>query len=424
MKSLATERTGKLLGETNPSWSPLGGGAEEFPVTDVTDFELPSQEDVRADLRSVFRGAIRMTLETLLEEEIREMVGGSRWARIGGRKDRRNGSYLRGLVTSMGYLAVAVPRSRESGSAIDVLGRYKRRSPEIDEAIVASYVNGVSTRKMTKVTEALADEKVDKSTVSRVTRQLEQQVEDLRRAPITEPITYLFLDGTFLDARWARKVENLAALVAYGIGPDGKRRLLAVTIGAQESEDSWAELLRQLTERGLKSVKLVIADAHAGLAAAVRHHLPEAKVQRCVVHLQRNALAQAPWRLRGRLGREVTNIFAAQSVVDAKKRLEAFRAGLGKQLPEAMATLDGGFNAATQFYAFPRAHWRRIKTTNGLERLNGEIKRRTRSVGAFPDRNSALRLITAVAIAVTNIWNQRLYVDMSAFTSTDQAKAA
>lgn len=392
-------------------------------MSDVIEFEAVPQEDIRADLRSVFLGAIRMTLETFLEEEIRGLVGTYRWARMG-RKDHRNGSYLRGLMTSMGHLDVAVPRSRASGSAADVLGRYKRRMPEIDEAIVASYVNGVSTRKMGKVTEALTGETVGKSTVSRVTRQLEQKVEDLSRSPLTEPITYLYLDGTFLDARWARRVENVAALVAYGIGPDGKRQLLAITIGAQESEASWTELLAQLTKRGLTGVKLVIADAHAGLAAAVRHHLPEAKLQRCVVHLQRNALAQTPWRLRGRLGREITNIFAAQTVAEASKRLEALRAGLGKELPEAMAILDGGFAAATQFYAFPRAHWRRIKTTNGLERLHGEIKRRTNAVGAFPDRSSALRLITAVAMAVTAIWGQRVYLDMSQLNAADQAKAA
>ena len=233
-------------------------------MDEVSDFEALSQEEVRGDLRQVFLGAIRMTLETLLEEEVRGMIGASRWARIGGRKDHRNGSYLRGLITSMGYLGVEVPRTRESGSAADVLGRYKRRMPEIDGAIVTAYVNGVSTRKMGKVTEALAGEQVGKSTVSRITRQLEQQVEELRRAPILEPITYLYLDGTFLDARWARKVENVAALVAYGIGPDGKRRLLGITIGAQESEESWTVLLRQLTQRGLNGVKLVIADAHAG----------------------------------------------------------------------------------------------------------------------------------------------------------------
>ena len=157
-------------------------------MSDVTELEPPSQEEVRADLRSMFLGAIRLTLETFLEEEIRGLVGAYRWARMG-RKDHRNGSYLRGLMTSMGHLEVEVPRSRKNGSAAGVLGRYQRRMPEIDEAIIASYVNGVSTRKMGKVTEALTGEQVGKSTVSRVTRALEQQVDDLRRAPITEAIT-------------------------------------------------------------------------------------------------------------------------------------------------------------------------------------------------------------------------------------------
>ena len=395
-------------------------------MADVIDFEAPSQDDVQFDLRSLFLGAIRTTLEALLEDELRRLVGAGAWARMG-RKDYRNGSYLRGLVTSMGHLDIAVPRSRNSGSAAGVIGRYQRRMDEVDDAIVASYVNGVSTRKMSKVTEALMGEKVSRSTVSRVTKSLEQRVEELRRSPIYEPVPYLYLDATFLDARWARRVENVAALVAYGVGLDGRRRLLGITIGAQESEASWADLLKKLTERGLTGVMLVIADDHAGLKAAVRTHLPEARVQRCVVHLQRNALDKTPWRLRGRVGKEVSFIFAAPSVAEAKKRLEAFKAGLGAQVPEAATTVEDGFAAATQFYAFPQAHWRRIKTTNGLERLHAEVKRRIRAVGAFPDRASALRLITAVALEATASWGHREYLNMKLLKLEDekrQAKAA
>jgi transposase-like protein len=271
-------------------------------MKEVTRFEVPSEEDIRVDLRSVFLGAVRTTLEALLEEEVRRIAGNGSWARFQGSKDHRNGTYMRGLMTSLGHLDIAVPRTRHSGSAADVVGRYQRRMDEIDEGIVAAYVGGVSTRKMGAVTEALMGESVGKSTVSRVTKSLEHKVETLRSSKLNEPITYLYLDATFLDARWARKVENVAALVAYGIGPSGKRQLLAVTIGASESEDSWSDLIRQLTERGLHGVKLVIADAHGGLLAAVRHLLPEVAVQRCVVHLQRNALAKTPWRLRARLG--------------------------------------------------------------------------------------------------------------------------
>ncbi len=389
----------------------------------ATDFEAPSHEEVRTDVRALFLGAIRTTLEMLLEEEVRELVGAGRWAKALSRKDRRNGSYLRGLMTSMGHLDVSVPRTRESGSAGAVLGRYQRRTEELDDAITSAYVQGVSTRKMAKVTGALMGEKVSRSTVSRVTKSLEERVEALRKAPLTQVFPYVYLDATFLDARWARAVENVSALVAYGVGVDGHRHLLAITIGPSESQASWADLLRQLNERGLTGVKLVIADGHAGLAAAARQALPEAQLQRCTVHLTRNVLAKTPWRLRGRLGKETSALFEAENPKAAKARLEALKAGLGKQVPEAMECLEQGFAAATCFFAFPKAHWKRLRSTNGLERLNGEIKRRIDSISAFPDRASALRLITAVALEVTTLWGDRRYLDMSLLNSPE-AKAA
>ncbi|MCP3099878.1 IS256 family transposase, partial [Myxococcus sp. K15C18031901] len=230
--------------------------------------------------------------------------------------------------------------------------------------------------------------------------------------------------ATFLDARWARTVQNVSALVAYGVGEDGHRHLLAVTLGGSESQDSWLELLRQLLERGLTGVRLVIADGHAGLASAARQALPEARLQRCTVHLTRNVLAKAPWRLRSRLGKQTSAIFEAASLQDARKRLEALQDGLGRQLPEAMECLSEGFAAATCFFSFPKAHWKRLRSTNGLERLHGEVKRRIRSVGAFPDRASALRLITAVALEVTGVWDDRRYLDMSLLNSTPDTAAA
>ncbi len=395
-------------------------------MREVAELELPTQENVRTDLRSVFQGAIRVVLEVILEEVIREMVGAKKWERQAQRVDSRNGTYLRRLITSMGAVDLEVPRAREAGSAgASVFGRYKRRTQEIDDTIVSAYVHGASTRDVGQITETLMGEHVGRSTVSRVTRSLNEKVEELRKAPITGPIPYLFLDATFLDARWARKVENVSALVAYGIGLDGKRQLLAVTVGAEESEDSWSELLAQLVERGLSGVQLVVADAHAGLAKAVRHHLPEAPLQRCTVHLLRNVLAKAPQRLRARLAREVSKVFDAPSKAEARRRVEALKAGLGRQVPEALACLENGFEAATHFYAFPREHWHRIRSTNGLERLHGEIKRRTRAVGAFPDRQSALRLVTAVALQATAIWTDRRYLDMSLLKSKEEtAKAA
>ena len=375
----------------------------------------PSEEATRLDLRSRFREAVRVVLETALEETLRELVGAGRYQRVASRVDERNGSYSRELLTSHGRVELAVPRGRTSGSpAGEVLGRYQRRSAEIDDAVLAAYVQGVSTRGMDKVTEALLGERVSRSTVSRVAKQLDERVDALRKERIEGPIKYLFLDALYLDVRWARAVENVSALVAYGVGSDGHRRLLGISLGTEESEQSWSELLQQLLGRGLAGVELVISDAHAGITKAVRHLLPESRHQRCVVHLMRNVLGNVPHRLRQRVGGELSSIFAADSLKKARELLEQFKAGLGKQVPEALQTLTDGFSAATQFFAFPKAHWKRIRSNNGLERLNREIRRRTDSVGAFPDRAAALRLVTATALNATARWAARRYLDLAA----------
>ena len=196
----------------------------------MVEVERATQDELRQDLKSLFQGAIRVTLEMVLEEELKAMVGARRFERVGSRKDHRNGTYLRRLLTSLGQIDVMVPRSREGGSPADVMGRYRRRSEEVDEMMVEAYVSGVSQRKMGDVTEALLGERVGRSTVSRVAKRLDGAVEALRSAPIEGPHPYLYLDATFLDARWARKIENVSALVAYAVDSDGHRRLLAITL--------------------------------------------------------------------------------------------------------------------------------------------------------------------------------------------------
>jgi putative transposase len=374
---------------------------------------IPTQADFEFDLTARCRDAVRATIQVVLDEELERLVGAGRYEHSDQRVDVRNGGYRRRVVTTSGEVELRVGRTRNGGSATAPLGRYARRRPEIDDAITQAYVGGVSTRDMAGVTEALLDKRVERSTVSRVTRRLDDQVEALRRSPITEPMAYLYLDATFVDARWARTVENVSALVAYGIGTDGHRHLLGVHIGVQESEASWSELLAELVARGLSGVRLVIRDEHAGLMAAVRKVLPEARQQRCTVHLMRNVFSHVPRRHQKRLARELVAVLHADSFDTAKLRLQSFRARFAKQFPEAVACLERGFADATTYFAFPEEHWMRIRSTNGLERLHGEVKRRTRAIGAFPDRASALRLITAVALQVTSIWRDRIYLDMS-----------
>ena len=374
---------------------------------------VPTQENFEADLKTMFRHAIHQVLAAALEAEVEQLVGAPRGKRASERKDFRNGSYARKLLTTVGELEVDVPRTRHHGAAMGPLTRYTRRTEEIDDMIVAAYVGGVSTRKVGGVTKALLDKGVSASTVSRVTKSLEEALTELTDAKLTDEICYLYLDATFVKARFARQVEPIAALVAYGVGRDGYRKLLAVTVANAESELSWTELLQGLIARGLRGVQLVISDEHAGLANAVRRMLPEVPRQRCTVHLMRNVIAKAPRRLQKRLGNELSRIFAAESLAEAKRRMASLKQGLGAQLPEAMACLDAGFSAATQFFAFPKAHWPRLRSTNGVERLNAEIKRRTRVVGAFPDRASALRLISAVCLNIASSWAYRPYLDMT-----------
>ena len=239
-------------------------------------------------------------------------------------------------------------------------------------------------------------------------------MESLSKASIEDEMPYLFLDATFINARWARSVENVCALVAYGASKKtGKRELLAVTMEVTESKESWTELLRQLIDRGIQGVKLVIADAHQGLAKAVWKLFPEVRRQRCTVHFMRNILAKSPRRLRKRLANEVKVIFKAASLKDATKKKEAFVSIWKEELPELVMCLEKGFDAATQFYAFQKKHHKRIRTTNGIERLHLEIKRRTKNIGSFPDRKSALRLITAVALNHAKNWEARAYRDMT-----------
>lgn len=386
-------------------------------------FQRPTQADIQSNLRDLFRGAVRVVLEMCLDEAAKELVGARRYERLATRRDNLNGTYLRRILTSLGEVAVEVPRTRENGSPTEVFGRYKRRVSDVDSLITEAYVQGSSTRDVSRLTEALMGRKVSRSTVSRVTKSLEEKMDALNREPIGQETPYLFLDATYVDARWARSVENVSALVAYGVGLDGHRRLLAVTIGSEESDESWGDLISKLLDRGLSGVKLVVSDDHRGIAKAVRRLLPEAKQQRCTVHLIRNVLAKTPHRLRGRVVKAVTAVFHAGSLAEAKERLASFKAGLGAQVPEALACLEHGFDAATQFFSFPKSHWTRIHSTNGVERLHREIKRRTKAVGAFPDRESALRLITAVAIETTAIWADRRYLDMATFRARPEKEA-
>jgi putative transposase len=383
-------------------------------VVESAVVERRTQEELRADLRGVCLGAIRLVIEHVLQEEVRELVGARRFERLSQRTDVRTGTYLRRLLTSLGPLEVSVPRTRESGSACATRGRYQRRAAEVDDLIAEAYVSGVSTRTRGAVTDALLGERVGRSTVSRVTQRLADEVEALRTAPIAEPIVSLYLAATFLAARWARAVANVAALSAYGVGADGKRRLLGVTSGPEESEAGLdgvaqaahcprAQRRRARDRRRARGVGQGRPPAAARGEAAALRGAPRA--QRA--HHDAGATAgpagtpgrgDLPGPEQGR-GRHTSG----------DPRRHARCAG-----PRGARGSQTGLRGRPPVLRLPGRAPGRLRSTNGLERLHGEIKRRIRAVGAFPDRASALRLVVAVALRVTAIWDDRRYLDMTA----------
>lgn len=279
--------------------------------------------------------------------------------------------------------------------------------------IAEAYVQGVSQRDAARITEALTGQTVSKATASRVAKRLQLGLDELHAQKLEQSHPYLYLDATYVKARWAGKVESACLLVAYAVNEDGFRALLAVHIATSESYESWTEILNDLLRRGLHGVRLVISDADAALRKAVRHLFAEIPQQRCTVHLQRNIGAHIPKRIQTRVLKEVGKIFKAKTKAQALEKMKGFEQRWTKELPEAVKCLKAGFNNAAAFFEFPQAHHQRIHTTNTLERLNGEIKRRARAVGHFPDRQSVLRLLGTVAIQTTAIWADRRYLDIS-----------
>lgn len=386
----------------------------------------PGQAEVRADLAGLFRGAIRTVLEYLLNEEVSELIGAERYQRIASRRDYRNGSYLRRLATALGWIEVEVPRTRSGPVPQAVLERYQRREESVNALVREAYVSGCSTRDLEALTQTLLGEGLSRSTVSRVTEGLAEEVEAYFRRPLPKAYPYLFLDATFLDARWAGAVEDVSALVAYGVDEEGHRELLGLALGCEESEESWSELLEELTDRGLHGVRLVIRDQHAGLRRAVRRFLPRAEQQRCWIHFLRNILAKVPQRLGKQVVAELKRIWKADSEEEARRCAQAWLERWESELPEAAKILRSGLDASLTFYRYPKSHWRRIRSTNALERLHAEIKRRIDALGAFPDRKSALKLIGACALRVARKWGERRYLDMKITREprNEEAKAA
>ena len=347
-------------------------------------------------------------LQQLIELEVAAFLGADRHERSQERLGYRNGYRPRTLTTQVGDLALQIPKLRAGSFLPSILEPRRRVDQALYAVIMEAYIGGVSTRKVDALVAALGSQSgISKSQVSRICQEIDQQVQAfLSRSLESSSYAYVYLDATYLKGRLgkAQQVCSRAVVVAMGVNEDGRRELLGLKVGDSESESFWAEFIAHLKERGLAGVKLVISDAHAGLTKAIGRQLQGNVWQRCRVHFARNLLQCVPKAHQGMVTAALRSVFAQESAEEIESRWDDLAASLAERFPKAAALMHEAKEDVLAFRHFPKDHWRKIWSTNLLERVNEEIKRRTRVVGIFPNDASITRLVGAVLLEQHEHW--------------------
>jgi putative transposase len=374
-------------------------------------------QGILLDDASFLKEIVERVIQELLETEMTEHVGAAPYERVVGRTGHRNGHKPRTLRTRVGTLNLMVPQDREGTFSTRLFARYQRNEKALVLALMEMYVEGVSTRKVTEITEALCGTSFSKSLVSSLAGRLDSELQAWRSRRLeAEAYPYLFVDARYEKARVGHRVVSQGVLVVSAVRePDGFREIVAVEVSDTESEASYQELFRSLKARGLRGVELVVSDDHEGLKAAVARHFQGASWQRCQVHYARNLLGMVGPAKRKELASDLKAIFAAtsrkQALSIASAMAEKWRSEKGAA--KVAEHLEEHVEECLSCLAFPEGHRQRIRTTNGLERFNQELKRRTRVVRIFPNQEACLRLVTALAAEQSEEWlTGRRYLNM------------
>ena len=380
------------------------------------------EHDVKRDVEARVRQGVKAVLEEVLEEEMAEHLEAGYRELTPTRRGERNGHYQRNLLTPAGKIErLEVPRDREGEFVTEVFERYKRMTGDVEEAVLEMYLSGISVRKIAGVTEALSKVKVGKDAVSRIARRLEEEQREWRERSLEEKeYPYLYLDATYLKVRWGASVSSLALLVCVGVNEEGFREVLAVEVAGSEKGAAYASLLRGLMDRGLHGVRLVVSDDHEGIKAAVSGELPGVDWQRCVVHFERNVLAHVPASSMSEVAEDLKAIFKVRREKTAKALAEEFVELYAKRFPKAVSVFEVGIGDALSYLRYPGSHHARIRTTNMLERLFKEVKRRTRVVGVFPNETSASTLATEIALRRSEEWALKRYLTIDALEAVEK----
>src|SRR3954469_22148985 len=352
------------------------------------------------------RTAAQTIYQALVDAELTSVIGAGPWERTDQRTAQRNGHRARTLTTTAGDLELRIPKLRTGSFFPSLLERRRRVDQSLFAVIMEAYLHGTSTRKVDDLVKALgADTGISKSEVSRICAELDVEVAAFRDRSLAEqPFRYVFLDATYCKARVDHRVVSQAVVVATGVAADGRREVLGFDVGDSEDGAFWTAFLRTLKTRGLHGVQLVISDAHAGLKAAIEAVLLGAAWQRCRVHFLRNVLAQVPKGHAEMVAAAIRTIFAQPDPAHVREQLDVIATMLGRQLPKVEAMLRDAADDVTAFADFPVSHWKKIWSTNPLERVNKEIKRRTDVVGVFPNPAALLRLAGSVLVETHDEW--------------------
>jgi putative transposase len=350
------------------------------------------------------REVVRAVVQEMLENEMTDALGAEKGERTSARLGYRSGYYSRTLITRVGKLELRVPQDRDGRFSTELFERYQRSEQALVATLAEMYVQGVSTRKVKAITEELCGHAFSASAISAINKRLDESLEAFANRPLAEPFPYLILDARYEKVREGGVVMSQAVLIAIGIDWDGRRQILAVEMANRESRSSWKDFLLALRQRGLHGVEFVAADDHAGLRAAVREVLADAAFQRCYVHFLRNALDHLPRKADDDCLQELRWLYDRRSVEEARRDLAAWIAKWGARYAKLVAWVEENIEETLAFYRLPRQHHKHLKSTNMLERLNEEIKRRTHVVRIFPNTEACLRLVRALAVETHENW--------------------
>jgi putative transposase len=367
---------------------------------------------------------LQFALQRLMEMDVEALCKAAYGERSEERANSRNGYRERALETRAGTVGLKIPKLRTGSYFPDFLEPRRTAEKALTAVIQEAYIQGISTRSVDELVKAMGMSGVSKSQVSRLCEEIDERVQGFLQRPIEGDWPYLWIDATYVKTRQAGRVVSVAVIIAVAVNTDGVREIIGVATGASEAEPFWTDFLRSLTRRGLRGVKLVISDAHEGLKAAISKVL-KTTWQRCRVHFIRNALAYANKGQRQAVLAVINTIFVQDGSESASAQLRLVSDQLREKFPKLAAMMDTAEQDVLAFMSFPRAHRTQIHSTNPLERLNAEVKRRTNVVGIFPNESAIIRLVGAMMIEQNDEWSlQRRYMQLEGLQSLSENQSA